>query len=281
MRRHWVDLEPLSVVRRALHLIWRQRYRILPKPVYKGEFACLSRARLKVPVERLRQDIATFAYLQEATDHHSDYRGSFFFQFSSDLDGLASFHSPYEQYPIRATHLMDLIAPHVDLTVLRDVCTLGFHNGAELFWLYDHTDARITGVEENSQFLSFCRLLSESFGLSDRVRLVQSDVGSYLDSPGQFDLIVMHGLIYMAREPLAVLGNIAHAMKPGGRCSIESWVLTDRRPVMQFLSDGSGWGDTFGFSLRFLLDVIPTYGLVVEKVLDNDRRKVIIVRKVT
>lgn len=244
------------------------------------EFDCFRRQRLRIPPKRFLETLATFRRLQDSgPDQRTEYRRAFWFQFPTRFDGLAEVREYYKESPIRSLELMELARPHIDFDGKR-VLSLGFHNGAEMYWLYDKTTARVHGVDANPTFCAFAKFLVDSYGLGDRISLAEEDVIDHILTTNQsYDVVVAHGLLYMLWDPFLFLRAIRARLRDGGVCSLEVYVLPEKKPVMQYLGDGSGWGDTFGFSLPFLQRILPAFGFLVEKVLDYRGRKLFILRK--
>lgn len=245
------------------------------------DFACFRRSRLTTDAEFFQKRINEFERLQASTDPIKDYRNSFYFQFPCEFDGLATVKEFFDQGPIRSVDLMELISPHVDFAG-RNVLSLGCNNGAEVFWLYSNTGSKsIHAVDENPNFEAYVDFLATSFALKDRIRFIRDDALQFLDKTNDtFDVIICHGLLYMMWDPLLFLRAVRDRLSPGGICSIEIFIRKGKRPVMEFLGDGTGWGDTFGFSPTFLEKILPLYGLEIKKRLGYRGRQVYLVRNV-
>lgn len=242
------------------------------------EFDCFSRDKLQVDSGEFRKRIEEFHTLEESSDPYTDYRNSFYFQYSSTYDGLTNTKAFFPG-PTRSIDIMELVAPHLNVDK-KDVLSIGFHNGAEMFWLLDHSDATIYGIEENSQFVAFCNFLLKSYGLTNRVQIKEAEVIDYIDHEDRkFDLILLHGVIYMVKDPLHLLKGLADLLKPGGFCSIETYLLKDKRPIMEYIGGGSGWGDTFRYSSRFFWAILPDYGFHILQILPYGNREVFIIQR--
>jgi SAM-dependent methyltransferase len=242
------------------------------------EFGCFTRDKLLIDPDDFRKRIKEFQDLENNSDPYSDYRNSFYFQYSSTYDSLIDTKAFFPG-PTRSIDIMELIGPHLNVDK-KDVLPIGFHNGAEIFWLLDRTDANIYGIEENRHFIAFCNFLLESYGLTDRVQIKQAEI---LDCIGheerKFDLILLHGVIYMVKDPLHLIKELSGLLKPGGMCSIETYLIKDKRPIMQYVGDGTGWGDTFRYSSKFFHDILPDFGYKILHTIPYGNREVYVIQK--
>lgn len=269
---------------RELVSIARNKVRnVRRRPDHRNEpldLRCFTRGRLTISAQEFQQRLDEFKDLQAQSDPAGDYRNAFYFQFPCRFDGLGAVKEYYNTAPIRSIELMNLISEHIEFDE-KDVLALGCHNGAELYWLYDSTNAlRIHGVDENHHFRGFIAFLSEAFALDDRIVFTQAEAFDFLEkSAERYDVIICHGLLYMTWDPFLFLRALRSRLADDGVCSIEVYTLKDDGPVMKYLGDGSGWGDTFGFTESFLRAILPNFGLHIDNVLDYRGRRVFLCRR--
>lgn len=241
------------------------------------EFECFKNNKLKIPSTLFKTKINYFKKLKTITDHKKDYRNAFFFQFSTTFGNIIEIEAEYKG-SARSIDIMEIIKPYIKDK--GECLSVGSHNGGELFWLYDNTALNINGVESNPTFFSFCNMLINSYNLNNRIN-VKCESASYFinKKKKKFDLIILHGLIYMLKNPLNFLKKVYESLNEDGICSIETLILKDKKPIMKYIGNGSGWGDTFYFSESFLRYFLKDVGFKIIDVLDYDGRRIFILKK--
>ncbi|PIE89111.1 MAG: tRNA 5-methoxyuridine(34)/uridine 5-oxyacetic acid(34) synthase CmoB [Acidobacteria bacterium] len=113
---------------------------------------------------------------------------------------------------------------------------VGCNNGYYLFKMLDHDPARILGIDPMPRvyyqfqliqlFLSEPRLQYQMWGWQE----------TGLFKP-VFDVIFCMGIIYHHRDPIQVLKNMYHALKPGGTLVLETIVTPGKRSYCLFPED--------------------------------------------
>ncbi len=111
---------------------------------------------------------------------------------------------------------------------------------------------RVTMADISDEMLAKARQQIEAFGVSENISLMQASIQSLpeLLPKGQYDLILLHGVIAWLEKPLEAIGCLLPLLKPSGRMSvlyfnrdklILKWGITG-----QIASAGSGRGSKKG-----------------------------------
>jgi ubiquinone/menaquinone biosynthesis C-methylase UbiE len=78
----------------------------------------------------------------------------------------------------------------------------------------------VTGIDQSHAFIATAKRLAADDGLGDRVEFAVGDAHA-LDLPAaSFDAAVAHTLVSHVRDPLAVLGEAARVIRPGGYVAV-------------------------------------------------------------
>jgi ubiquinone/menaquinone biosynthesis C-methylase UbiE len=78
----------------------------------------------------------------------------------------------------------------------------------------------VTGVDLSPEFIAVAGRLAREEGVAERVELLVGDAHD-LDFPtASFDAVVAHTLVSHVRDPLAVLGEAARVVRPGGSVAV-------------------------------------------------------------
>lgn len=116
------------------------------------------------------------------------------------------------------------------------ILDLGCGPGMQTVQLAKLTDGHITAVDLHQPYLDQLRVHAEAEGVSDRITLIQADMGELSFSPGSFDLIWSEGAAYIL-EFATALRNWQPLLKPFGCLAVSelSWFRLDSpQPVMDF-----------------------------------------------
>lgn len=134
----------------------------------------------------------------------------------------------------------------------RAVIDLACHQGWFATKLAQRGAARVIGVDARASHVEDATLIRDALELKS-LDLLQADVHTLKsDSLGQFDVVLMLGLIYHLENPVGAL-RIARALTgQGGVCVVETQVI----PGM------SGWVD-YG-SYRFVRPLKGSFGIIDE-----------------
>ncbi|MEH1011550.1 methyltransferase domain-containing protein [Micromonospora sp. CPCC 206060] len=81
---------------------------------------------------------------------------------------------------------------------------------------------RVTVVDASPDALAALTRRAAEAGVADRVRAVQGDGDALagLVEPGSVDLVLCHAVLEVVDEPVAVVGALVDALRPGGAASV-------------------------------------------------------------
>ena len=81
---------------------------------------------------------------------------------------------------------------------------------------------RVTVVDPSPDALASLERRAEDEGVSDRVRAVQGDLGSVFDAVAKesADVVLCHGVLELADDPVEGMGAAARVLRPGGVASV-------------------------------------------------------------
>jgi S-adenosylmethionine-dependent methyltransferase len=81
---------------------------------------------------------------------------------------------------------------------------------------------QVTVVDTSPDSLAALDRRAADAGVTDRVRSVQADVASLLDvvPPAAFDVVVLHSVLEIVDDPVAVLAAVSAVLRPGGITSV-------------------------------------------------------------
>jgi S-adenosylmethionine-dependent methyltransferase len=81
---------------------------------------------------------------------------------------------------------------------------------------------QVTVVDTSPDSLAALDRRAADAGVTDRVRSVQADVASLLDvvAPAAFDVVVLHSVLEVVDDPVAVLAAVSAVLRPGGITSV-------------------------------------------------------------
>ena len=85
----------------------------------------------------------------------------------------------------------------------------------------------MTGVDLSPEFIAVAGRLAREEGVAERVEFLTGDAHGLGFPTASFDAVVAHTLVSHVRDPLAVLGEAARVVRPGG--SWPSSTATTRR----------------------------------------------------
>ena len=89
------------------------------------------------------------------------------------------------------------------------------------------TDGSALGIDLSAQMLDHARRISAEEGLAN-VSFLQADAQVHQFPVGSFDVAISRfGTMFFA-DPVAAFGNLAHALRPGGRVALMVWQARDR-----------------------------------------------------
>ena len=110
----------------------------------------------------------------------------------------------------------------VDLSPTAAVLDLGCGTGVVTRALAtrDGFAGTVTGIDQSPDFIAAAQRLAADDGVGDRVEFVVGDVHKLDLAAASFDAVVAHTLISHVRDPLAVLGEAARVVRPGGSVAI-------------------------------------------------------------
>lgn len=114
--------------------------------------------------------------------------------------------------------LLDKYVTRLAMPPFVSLLEVGCGTGAVLRTIVHHSDfkGRALGVDQCGHFINAANKFAQSGGVGDRLTFQVGDAHC-LDFPSAtFDVVIAHTLISHVTEPLAVLGEMARLVRPGG-----------------------------------------------------------------
>jgi SAM-dependent methyltransferase len=114
-------------------------------------------------------------------------------------------------------------------TALDLACNEGWFSHRLLDW----GASKVVGVDVREGNIRRATMLRDHFGIEpERFEIVQGDVFELAPSElGQFDVVLLLGLIYHVEDPTRVIRLARACTKPGGVCAIETQLTAHDEPV--------------------------------------------------
>ncbi len=88
---------------------------------------------------------------------------------------------------------------------------------------------RIDGIDLSAPLLERARARADALGL-DNARFHRADAQEHGFEPGAYDLAVSRFGVMFFDDPVAAFGNVARALRPGGRLSFVAWAGPEANP---------------------------------------------------
>ena len=94
----------------------------------------------------------------------------------------------------------------------------------------------IVGVDRSPDLIAVARQQAAAEGIADRIDFRVGDAAALGDLKGQFDAAIAHTLVSHVDDPLAVVGEIAACVRPGGSIAVfdgdfASWTYGGANPA--------------------------------------------------
>lgn len=118
--------------------------------------------------------------------------------------------------------LLDTYLTRLALPTRISVLEVGCGTGAVLRSIARRSDfvGSAIGVDQCRSFIDIANTFAQTEGVSDRLSFQIGDAHRLDFPPASFDVVIAHTLISHVTEPLAVLGEMARLVRPGGTVTI-------------------------------------------------------------
>lgn len=75
---------------------------------------------------------------------------------------------------------------------------------------------KVVGIEMTAGAVNVARVLTQAAGMGDRIEIIQSTAEDYTANDGQFDYVVLGGVLEHLMDPSSIIDKIHKMLKPGG-----------------------------------------------------------------
>jgi phosphoethanolamine N-methyltransferase len=97
--------------------------------------------------------------------------------------------------------------------------------GIDVALVTHHGAAYVTGIDVEDSVLARARALVAANGLTDRIGLVKVAPGPLPFPPGTFDVVFSKDSIVHIPDKMALMGEVARVLKPGGWFLASDWLI--------------------------------------------------------